>query len=165
MQTAQVILAFGSNIEPRRLFIEQACQALRRLPGISNLRVSSLHETTPVGVPDHESHLLFLNAVAVCETTLLPKELSEAVHGIEASLGRTRSEQYGAARTMDIDIIAFGDLIQATPTLTLPHPRAQFRRFVIAPLAELLPDYRLPGQQQTVTALLQSLSLSLTTDH
>jgi len=157
MQTAQAILALGSNIEPRRVYIEQACQALRQLPGISNLRVSDLHETVPVGVPDSERHLLFFNAVAVCETTLSPNELSAAVHDIETSLGRTRSEQYGTARTIDIDIIAFGDLIQSTPALTLPHPRAHLRRFVLAPLAELLPDYRLPGQQRTVTALLAAL--------
>ncbi len=161
MQTAQAILAFGSNIEPRRSTIEQACRALRQLPGISNLRVSTLQETAPVGVPESERHLLFLNAVAVCETSLSPEKLSEAVHRIEDSLGRQRSGSYGAARTIDIDIIALGDLIIATPMLTLPHPRAHLRAFVLAPLAELLPDYRLPGQKQTVTELLQSLSSDL----
>jgi 2-amino-4-hydroxy-6-hydroxymethyldihydropteridine diphosphokinase len=158
MQTAQAILALGSNIEPRRSFIEQACQALRQLPGISNLRVSTLQETAPVGVPESERTLLFLNAVAVCDTSLSAEELSEAVHRIEDALGRKRSAQYGSARTIDIDIIALGDLTLATPMLTLPHPRAHLRTFVLAPLAELLPDYHLPGQHQTVTDLLKTLS-------
>jgi 2-amino-4-hydroxy-6-hydroxymethyldihydropteridine diphosphokinase len=157
MQTVQAILALGSNIEPRRSFIEQACQALRQLSGISNFRVSTLRETEPVGVPDNQRHLLFLNAVAVCETSLSAEELSKAVHQIEDSLGRERSASYGAARTIDIDVIAFGNLMMTTPTLTLPHPRAHQRSFVLEPLAELLFDYRLPGQQQTVTELLQSL--------
>jgi 2-amino-4-hydroxy-6-hydroxymethyldihydropteridine diphosphokinase len=156
MRSAQAILALGSNIEPRRATIEQACQALRQISGISNLRVSTLQETAPVGVPESERHLLFLNAVAVCETSLSAEELSEAVHRIEASLGRQRSGSYGAARTIDIDIIALGELIMATPALTLPHPRAHQRAFVLAPLAELLPDYCLPGQHQTVTELLQT---------
>jgi len=157
MNTVQAIFSLGSNIEPRRATIEQACQALRQLPGINSFRVSTLQETAPVGVPEGERHLLFLNAVAVCETSLSPEELSEAVHRIESSLGRQRTAFYGAARTIDIDIIALGDLILTTPTLTLPHPRAHQRTFVLAPLAELLPDYRLPGQQQTATGLLQAL--------
>jgi 2-amino-4-hydroxy-6-hydroxymethyldihydropteridine diphosphokinase len=161
MHTVQAIFSLGSNIEPRKKFIEQALEALRQLPGIDHLRSSLLHETEPVDVPAGDQHQLFLNAVAVCETSLSPEELSEAVHRIEDALGRQRSASYGAARTIDIDIIALGDLTMTTPALTLPHPRAHQRAFVLAPLAELLPDYRLPGQQQTVTELLQAL----TTDH
>jgi 2-amino-4-hydroxy-6-hydroxymethyldihydropteridine diphosphokinase len=161
MQTAQAILALGSNIEPRTSYIEEALQAIRQLSGIYNVRVSSLHETEPVDVPEGEQHKLFLNAVAICDTSLSPEALSETIHAIEATLGRKRSAQYGSARTIDIDIIALGELIVTTPTLTLPHPRAHQRVFVLAPLAELLPDYRLPGQQQTVTELLQSLPSDL----
>jgi 2-amino-4-hydroxy-6-hydroxymethyldihydropteridine diphosphokinase len=158
MQTAQAILALGSNIEPRTSYIEGALHALRQLSGIYNLRASSLHETEPVDVPEGDQHQLFLNAVAVCETSLSAAELSEAVHRIEDALGRKRSAQYGSARTIDIDIIALGELTLATPALTLPHPRAHQRAFVLAPLAELLPDYRLPSQQQTVAELLKTLS-------
>jgi 2-amino-4-hydroxy-6-hydroxymethyldihydropteridine diphosphokinase len=117
-----------------------------------------LHETEPVNVPKGDQHLLFLNAIVVCETSLSPESLSEAIHKIEALLGRQRSSQYGAARTIDIDIIAMGNTIMNTPALTLPHPRAHQRAFVLAPLAELLPDFILPGHQVTVSELLKNLS-------
>jgi 2-amino-4-hydroxy-6-hydroxymethyldihydropteridine diphosphokinase len=157
MNTVQAILALGSNIEPRTSYIEEALQAIRQLSGIYNLRVSSLHETEPVDVPEGEQHHLFLNAVAICDTRLSPEALSEAIHAIEATLGRQRSGAYGAARTIDIDLIAMGSVVMNTPALTLPHPRAHQRVFVLAPLAELLPNYRLPGQQQTVAELLNAI--------
>jgi 2-amino-4-hydroxy-6-hydroxymethyldihydropteridine diphosphokinase len=158
MNTVQAIFSLGSNIEPRKKFIEQALEALRQLPGVYQVRSSALHETEPVDVPEGEQDQLFLNAVAVCDTSLPPEALSEAIHTIEAKLGRQRSERYGSARTIDIDLIALGNTVMKTPTLTLPHPRAHQRVFVLAPLAELLPDYRLPGQHQTVTELRNALS-------
>jgi 2-amino-4-hydroxy-6-hydroxymethyldihydropteridine diphosphokinase len=159
MQTVQTILALGSNIEPRRAYIQRTVEALQQLPGLFQLKCSSLHETEPVNVPERDQHLLFLNAIVVCETSLSPESLSEAIHKIEALLGRQHSSQYGAARTIDIDIIAIGDTIINTPTLTLPHPRAHQRTFVLAPLAELLPDFILPGQQLTVSDMLKNLSV------
>ena len=158
MDNAQVILSLGSNIEPRKTFIERALKSLSELPHTHLLRSSSLHETEPVDVPEGDRHHLFLNAVAVCETALSPELFSDAVHRIEEALGRRRTGHYGAARTIDIDIIAFGDKVVDTPELTLPHPRSHQRTFVLAPLAELLPNYCLPGQQQTVTQLLKALS-------
>jgi 2-amino-4-hydroxy-6-hydroxymethyldihydropteridine diphosphokinase len=157
MHAVTVILSLGSNIEPRKGYLDQAIQALAALPGTQHLRCSSVHETEPVGVPEAEAGLLFLNAVVVLETPLSPHAFSTAIHAIEERLGRTRNNRYGAARTIDIDIIALGDQVIDTPTLTLPHPRAHQRAFVLQPLSELLPDYKLPGQQQTVAQLLASL--------
>jgi 2-amino-4-hydroxy-6-hydroxymethyldihydropteridine diphosphokinase len=154
MNEVTVILSLGSNIEPRRAFIEQAIQELGALPETRHVRCSSLHETTPVRAPEAERFMLFLNAVVVLQTCLSPNTFSNAIHAIEERLGRTRTGLYGAARTIDIDIIAFGDTRMQTPELTLPHPCAHQRVFVLQPLAELLPDYTLPGQQQTVTQLL-----------
>ena len=158
MHEATVILSLGSNIEPRKGFIEQAILALAELPDTDHLRCSSIHETEPVDVPESERGHVFLNAVVVLETRLPPRSFSTAIHAIEDRLGRTRTGSYGSARTIDIDIIAFGDTVMQTPALTLPHPRAHLRAFVLQPLAELLPQYTLPGQQQTVTQLMEALS-------
>jgi 2-amino-4-hydroxy-6-hydroxymethyldihydropteridine diphosphokinase len=160
MNVVTVILSLGSNIEPRKAFIEKAVQELAALPDTQHLRCSSIHETEPVGVPEAERGLFFLNAVVMLQTSLSPQSFSAAIHGIEERLGRTRTGAYGAARTLDIDIIAFGDTIMNTPDLTLPHPHAHHRAFVLQPLAELFPDYVLPGHQQTVTQLLNSLASS-----
>jgi 2-amino-4-hydroxy-6-hydroxymethyldihydropteridine diphosphokinase len=157
MHAVTVILSLGSNIEPRKGYLDQAIQALAALSGTQHLRCSSVHETEPVGVPEAEAGLLFLNAVVVLETPLSPHAFSTAIHAIEERLGRTRDNRYGAARTIDIDIISLGYQVIDTPTLTLPHPRAHQRAFVLQPLSELLPDYKLPGQQQTVAQLLASL--------
>ena len=160
MHAVTVILSLGSNIEPRKGYLDQAIQALAALSGTQHLRCSSVHETEPVGVPEAEAGLLFLNAVVVLETPLSPHAFSTAIHAIEDRLGRTRTGAHGAARTLDIDIIAFGDMLMNTPELTLPHPQAHHRAFVLQPLAELLPDYTLPGQKQTVTQLLDVLAPS-----
>ena len=160
MGDVTVILSLGSNIEPRNAFIEKALQALSALPGTYHLRCSSIYETEPVGVPETERECIFLNAVVVLETSLPPHIFSTTIHAIEERLGRTRTGVYGVARTIDIDIIAFGDMILNTPELILPHPCAHHRVFVLQPLAELLPSYVLPGQQQTVTQLLKTLESS-----
>lgn len=158
MNVVTAILSLGSNIEPRKSFIEKAIQELAALPGTHHLRCSSIHETDPVGVPESESRCLFLNAVVVLETSLSPQAFSTAIHAIEERLGRTRTGAHGAARTLDIDIVAFGDTVINTPDLTVPHPRAHQRAFVLQPLSELLPDYVFPGHQQTVTQLLKRLT-------
>jgi 2-amino-4-hydroxy-6-hydroxymethyldihydropteridine diphosphokinase len=158
MDDALVILSLGSNIEPRKAFLEKALQELTALPKTQHLRCSSIYETVPVGVPEAEGGHLFLNAVVVLETSLTPRPFLAAIQAIEERLGRTRTGLYGAARTLDIDIIAFGDTILNTPDLTLPHPRAHHRAFVLQPLAELLPDYKLPGHPQNVMQLLGTLA-------
>jgi 2-amino-4-hydroxy-6-hydroxymethyldihydropteridine diphosphokinase len=160
MNVVTAILSLGSNIEPRRTFIEKAVQEIAALPGTHHVRCSSIHETEPVGVPEAESRLLFLNAVVALKTSLSPHAFSTAIHAIEERLGRIRTGAHGAARTLDIDIIAFGDAIMNTSNLTLPHPHAHHRAFVLQPLAELFPDYILPGHRQTVTQLLKGLSSS-----
>ena len=103
------------------------------------------------------SSQLYLNSVVIVETRLAPAALSDATHAIEASLGRVRGDMPNLPRTLDIDIIAIDNLILDSPSLTLPHPRACIRRFVLQPLADLRPDYRLPGEPRTVADLLDAL--------
>lgn len=158
MQETLVILSLGSNIEPRDHYIAQAVEALKKVPDLHRLRVSRFYETEPVDVPDEDRSRLFLNAVAVFETALTPACVLAIALEIETSLGRKRTGRYGEARTIDIDIVSFGDQRIQTPSLTLPHPRAHERVFVLKPLAEILPDYRLPGQEKTIIDLLQERS-------
>ena len=116
-------------------------------------RSSSIFETEPVDLPDQP---LFLNCVLEIETTLQPLELLRRIHEIEAACGRTREIPKGP-RTLDIDILLYGDLVIGTPELTIPHPAMLERRFVLEPLAELAPDLRIPGTTHKVSSVLALL--------
>lgn len=116
------------------------------------LRLSSVYETEPVGVED--LHPTYLNMVAELGAPLPPpEELLRLLLDIERSLGRRR-ELPLAPRTLDLDLLLYGDELSATESLTLPHPRLHLRRFVLAPLAELIPDTRHPTLGATFGALL-----------
>jgi len=118
---------------------------------------SSLWRTEPVDCPPGSPS--FLNAALGLEPKpdTTPESLLAALLALEAWLGRTRSGLANAPRAIDLDLIAFGIETRATPTLTLPHPRAHQRAFVLAPLAEIAPGLVLPGQQKTVTELLATV--------
>lgn len=131
--------------------LKRAAAMLESLPETKPACRSSLYATAAVDVPEEFSNLQFLNAVITVETELPPTVLSSAVHSIEAALGRKRSGIRHEPRNIDIDIVACGDVVNRTPELMLPHPEAAGRRFVMEPLAEILPDCILPGQ--TLTAL------------
>jgi len=151
------VLSLGSNIEPRLAWIEKAVGEISALPDVRDVRCSPLYESVPDGVPEAFRDLPFLNGVVTLETRTPPHEFLRAVQGIERRLGRTRDGTHGSPRTIDIDIVAMGDVCIATPDLTLPHPRAMARRFVLQPLADLLPDFRFPGQGLPVGELLGRL--------
>lgn len=127
------------------------------LPETRLVECSPIYETEPVDVPARFATCLFLNLIVIVETSLAPRVFSDAIHAFESDFQRVRSGMSNAPRTLDIDIVAFGDLILASPELTLPHPRAHARRFVLQPLADLRPDYRLPGEHSTVSDLLKKL--------
>jgi len=130
------IVSLGSNLEPRARFLERALERLSALPKTRLVRTSSVRETEPVGVPDDFAALKFLNQAAVFETELEPLDFARAMHAIEDDLGRVRTVRNGP-RTIDIDLIDFGGRRLDTPELTLPHPRARERAFVMEPLREL----------------------------
>ncbi len=133
---ARVLLSLGSNLGNREHFLDQAIQALAALPGTEILRLAGRYETSPVDVPAEFEHLRFLNSALLLETSLPPNTLLCALHRIEADLGRIRTVTNGP-RTLDLDIIAYEGIVSNTPTLTLPHPRAHLRAFVLQPAAEL----------------------------
>jgi 2-amino-4-hydroxy-6-hydroxymethyldihydropteridine diphosphokinase len=125
-------------------------------PSIQNLRVSTFHDTAPVGVGPQPT---FLNATAVGETSLKAQDLLDTLLAIERDLGRERPFP-GAARTLDLDLILYGDaIIDEAPSLVVPHPRYKERRFVLEPLAEIAPDWRDPVTGQTVEELLRLLTI------
>lgn len=117
------------------------------------LRSSSLYETAPMGLTDQP---WFLNQVAEFETSLLPLELLHRIHHIEKDLGRVRTVVNGP-RTVDIDIILYGDTILQSADLEIPHPRYRERRFVLEPLAELAPTLRDPATGEPIAALLEAV--------
>ena len=147
----QVYLSLGSNQGDRLALLSGAVDALRRRPDVKELRTSSVYETDPVGYTDQPP---FLNCVAGLATELAPHALLAVCQAIEAEHGRVRTVRWGP-RTLDIDIIAYGELVLDTPELILPHPRAAERAFVLVPLVELDPGARLAGR--TAEELLAAL--------
>lgn len=157
MTQRTAILSLGSNQGDRLGWLKQAGLGLLALPSTRLTALSPVYETEPVDVPDGYSGLPFLNCVAILETHLEPHDLLERLGLIEARLGRTRGHARGCPRTIDIDIVALGDLVLDTPSLVLPHPRAHARRFVLQPLADLRPDFAFPGDPLSAADRLRSL--------
>jgi 2-amino-4-hydroxy-6-hydroxymethyldihydropteridine diphosphokinase len=155
--TNEVILSLGSNQGDRLAWLKRAGLELLALPDTRCVAFSPVYETDPVGVPAEFRDLLYLNCVVIAETRLTPEAFSASVHAIEDRLGRTRGDTPSLPRTIDIDLIAFGDLRAASPALALPHPRARERRFVLQPLADLRPGFVFPGDSLTVADLLRAL--------
>jgi 2-amino-4-hydroxy-6-hydroxymethyldihydropteridine diphosphokinase len=127
----------GSNLGDREAMIRAAIAAL---PGV--VAVSTLRQTDPVGVVDQPA---FLNGAVVLETELPPRELLQLLLAVERDLGRERRERWGP-RSIDLDLLVYGDVRVDEPGLTVPHPRLHERRFALEPLAELDPELELPGR-------------------
>ncbi len=141
MTSTQTVLALGANLGDRLAALRGAITALGLQPGITIESVSSFYQTDPVGGPEQP---VYLNAVVLARTTLTAAELLAVAHEIEDSWHRTREVRWGA-RTLDIDIITYGDLVSLDEILTLPHPRAGEREFVLVPWLEVDPNAVLPG--------------------
>lgn len=147
------IIALGSNINPMDN-IQQAGEHLFRLPESRVLAVSSLYRTKPVDYLDQPD---FINAVIAIDTHLDKYDLLLQLQNIENHCGRVRPFP-NAPRTLDLDLIDYGNQTNTDPKLILPHPRAIERAFVIVPLAEILPDYCLNNQK--VTEIIHNLDLT-----
>lgn len=144
-ETVRAILAIGGNLGKRRKTIRSALKALAVTPGIKKVICSPLVESaamTEDGIDETKPN--YLNGVVQIQTTLKPKELLEEIRRIETEHGRVRLERWGS-RTLDIDIVTYGDVLKAGKELTIPHPRAFERAFVLVPWAMLDPDAVLPG--------------------
>lgn len=146
-EPALAYVGLGANLGEREATLRQAMAALGQCPGTRVLRVSPLYGSAPVdaGGPD------YLNAVAEVATTLAPEALLQALQAIEQSAGRERPYR-NAPRTLDLDILWFGDQVIGSPALTVPHPRMAERAFVLRPLADLVPDRVSAAALQAVAA-------------
>ena len=144
-----VVLALGSNLGDRQDILQGAVDAIVGLPGVRVTAVSPVYETVPVGGPAQPD---YLNAVVLADAARPARDLLDRLHEIEAAFDRVRLVRWGP-RTLDIDVIAFGRERSDDPELTLPHPRAHERAFVLAPWRDVDPDAALPGQGPVVELL------------
>jgi 2-amino-4-hydroxy-6-hydroxymethyldihydropteridine diphosphokinase len=133
------VVALGSNLGDRESILHSAIESIRSFSDIK--AVSSFYDTAPVGGPDQPN---YLNAVLITFAELSPEVFLSKLQDIENSAGRTREVRWGA-RTLDLDVITAGGVIQESEFLTLPHPRAHERTFVLAPWLEIEPEAELPG--------------------
>ena len=153
-----VYLSLGSNVGDREENLRSAVGELDD-PGFRVRRVSAIVESAPLYLTDQPA---FLNVVVETETTLAPEDVLRRIEAVERNLGRQRVIPNGP-RTIDIDIVLFGDVVMDTPELTIPHPKMAERRFVLEPLAELAPALKHPVLDRTITELLEGVSEQLVT--
>ena len=149
--TVFVAVALGSNLGDRERHLSDAAAALRA--AVSDLTVSSFYDTAPIGVGEQPR---FLNAAAIGSTTLTARALLDTLLAIESTFGRTRPHA-GAARTLDLDLILYGNHVIEEPGLIVPHPRFRERRFVLEPLKEIAPDWIDPVTKRTIRELVSGL--------
>jgi 2-amino-4-hydroxy-6-hydroxymethyldihydropteridine diphosphokinase len=146
-----VYLSLGSNLGDREANLRTAIEKLKEIG--NPVAVSSFYETEPVEV---QSQPWFLNCAVKLDTEKMPRQLIAAILALEQEMGRQRKQQKGP-RTIDIDILLFGSSVIEIPSLTVPHPKMQERRFVLEPLAEIAPDARHPVYKRTIRELREAL--------
>jgi 2-amino-4-hydroxy-6-hydroxymethyldihydropteridine diphosphokinase len=155
--TVRAFVAIGSNLGDRPRLCAEALDRLARLPDTQIAATSPLIETAPAegaaGGP-------FLNGVAALDTALSPRELLVHLQGIESALGRPKDHGRGLARTMDLDILFYGDCRILDADLEIPHPRLAERRFVLEPLVAIAPEVRHPISGLTARMLMQRLTVT-----
>ncbi|GGQ28809.1 2-amino-4-hydroxy-6-hydroxymethyldihydropteridine diphosphokinase [Streptomyces roseolilacinus] len=137
------VLSLGGNLGNRLENLQGAIDALEDTPGVRVKAVSPVYETEPWGV-EPGTQPPYLNAVVLVKTTLPPSSLLERAHAVEEAFDRVRTERWGA-RTVDVDIVSYADEVSDDPALTLPHPRARQRAFVLRPWLDVEPEAQLPG--------------------
>ncbi len=150
--TASVAIALGSNMGDTQEILEASLATLAQTPGIILEAKSSWYKTKAIGPPQPD----YLNGCARLKVQLVPQALLETLLAIEDKFGRVRQERWGA-RTLDLDLLLYDDLIVNQPNLQIPHPRMYERAFVLVPLAEIAPDWIEPVSQRVIQDLLQDV--------
>lgn len=154
MMSERAYIGIGSNLGDRVHHCQQATEAISRVPGVADVRVSSLYEAAPV---PPASGGWFVNGVISVETTLSPEALLQELLRIEWAMGRAASRARGEDRSIDLDLLLVGSQVVERPDFILPHPRLHQRRFVLVPLCELAPDLRHPLLGVAMRELLERL--------
>jgi 2-amino-4-hydroxy-6-hydroxymethyldihydropteridine diphosphokinase len=145
----RTVIAMGSNLGDRMDYLQGGLDGLFDTPRLRFVAVSPVYQTAPVGGPEQSD---YLNAVVIGETTMPAQALLERCHGLEDAFGRVRAELWGP-RTLDLDLIVYGDEVSDSPGLTLPHPRAHERAFVLAPWHDADPEAEIPGRGRVADLL------------
>lgn len=148
-------IALGSNLGESRAILEETLKNLDQTPGLIVKSQSSWYKTAPVGPPQPD----YINGCAILEVQLSPWQLLETLLRVERKFGRVRLERW-SPRTLDLDILLFGDLILETPELQIPHPRMTERAFVLVPLAEIAPDWIEPVSGEAISQLVKKVDPS-----
>ena len=151
---ARVFMGIGSNEGDRLENISQAVWQLGGIPGIRVSQMATIYDTEPVGGPPQPE---FLNTVVELETMLSPQQLLDTVKGVERKMGRLPSGPRWGPRVIDLDILLYDEGVLNEPNLIIPHPRMHERRFVLEPLAQLIPEFRHPLLGHTMAELLAHL--------
>lgn len=154
MTTRQAAIALGSNLGDCRTTLEAALLDLDRSPDVQVLRRSSWYRSAPVGPPQPD----YINGCALLAVRLAPEALLDRLQAVEYRHGRVRAERWGP-RSLDLDLLLYGDLRLEGERLQIPHPRMAERAFVLVPLAEIAPGWRDPLSGLTVAALARALPL------
>lgn len=154
------LISIGTNIGDLRGNLERALQFLTSLTSVQILKKSSYYQTFPVGGPKDQPS--FLNMAILIKTTLSPKELLQELHTIEKMMKRKR-EVFWGPRVIDLDIILYGDAVLKSEELTIPHPRFQWRDFVLSPACEIAPHIRVPVFNMTIEELKTILNWTFST--
>lgn len=149
----RVLIGFGSNLGDSVQICTTAIERLRDHPHLRVRKISSFYRTSPLMLTEQP---WFVNGVVLAETNMCPEELLKALHDIEREFGRDRQIRWGP-RTLDLDLLAYGNLEVSLPTLTVPHPQLHARRFVLEPLLEIVPDWVHPSLKVSVRELLRQL--------
>ena len=152
----EAFLGIGANLGDRAHTLRQAACRLHNTAGIQVVSASPVYASAPVGVTDQPD---FLNAVLKIETQLTPRTLLDAMLAIEREFGRVRIKKWGP-RTLDLDMLTFGDAIIDEPGLQVPHPHLHKRGFVLAPLCDLFPQGMHPVLAQSFCELAQAIDLA-----
>lgn len=148
----QCAIALGSNLGDSKTILNSAIETLDRTVGITVQKYSSWYLTKPIGPPQPD----ILNGCALLQTTQTPQQLLQTLLSVEAQFGRVRRERWGA-RTLDLDLLLFDDVILNLPELQIPHPRMVERAFVLVPLVEIAPDWVEPISGRTIVQLIQAV--------
>jgi len=145
-------IALGSNLGDSLTTLEAALEHLTQTPGVTLVQVSPWYQTSPLGPAQPN----YLNGCALLEVSLSPQEMLVTLWAIETQFGRVRQQRWGP-RTLDLDLLLYGDLVLETADLTIPHPRMAERAFVLVPLAAIAPDLMDPRSGRTISSLLDQV--------
>lgn len=148
----QSAIALGSNLGDSQLILQGALSTIAATPEISLLACSFWYQTKAIGPPQPD----YINGCALLQVNISPQQLLETLLAIETSFGRVRTERW-AARSLDLDLLLYDDLIVDTPTLTIPHPRMRERAFVLVPLADIAPQWVDPVSGRAIAELLKDV--------